>query len=242
MVMGMRRHFTLGCAALLAGFGGLMLVPSTSDAQVRARFNSGNFKGAYSSRGGFRGVYDGGNVKVAARFGGYGRGYYGGRRGYYGRNCWGYGRRYNCYYPTYISWGPINYGYYTPANYIPYAYQQPVADNSKTTSETVNNSPNSIIINSEKTIIYNTPAGTNPAGLDADTPHIAAEDGSQVYYLAGEEPESIPTLTESFSTEPVETEASVIPATHTTTATQVSTTPEPTPDPPITYRYAGPRM
>ncbi|MEM1059263.1 MAG: hypothetical protein AAGK14_08440 [Verrucomicrobiota bacterium] len=224
----MRRYFTLGCALLMAGFGGAAL-PTTADAQIRAKFNSGNFKGGYSSFGGFRGFYNGGNVKVGVRLGGgyYGRGgYYGGGYGYYGRGFYGRGRyfprRFYGYGYPYAFFGPrvfsIDYGAYEPVSYLPTALQQPASPPASTTTENVSNSPGSIIINSEKTIIYQNAA---PAASTSQTPAASlaaapANPGGNTIILTNAQ-EAVPT---TFPADPA-------PAVSTAST-----------DPPITYRYA----
>ncbi len=140
----------LAASVLLVAWG----VPVSSEAGLKVKFKSGNFKASYNSGG----YYDG-------------RGYYGGkgfRRGYYPR------RYYGGYYAPYAFWGPtvysVNYGYPGPVNYLPQQYApQPETTTSTTSRETVSNSPGAIIINSENTVIYNNAPGA-PAGETTEQP------------------------------------------------------------------------
>lgn len=132
--------------------------PASSEAGLKVKFKSGDFKASYRS-------------------GGYG-GYYGGKRF---RGGYGYfPRRYYGYYAPYAYWGPsvysVSYGYPTgPVNYLPPQYaSQPQQTSSTTNRETVSNSPGAIIINSENTVIYNNaPNGTPVETTEKQTTSIS---------------------------------------------------------------------
>lgn len=141
----------LAASALLVAWG----TPVSSEAGLKVKFKSGNFKASYNSSG-YRGYYGGGK-------GAYGKwGHRGRHRGGY------YPRRYYPYYAPYTYWGPtvysVSYGYPGPVNYLPPQYApQPQQTTSTTTRESVSNSPGAIIINSENTVIYNNAPGTTPS-------------------------------------------------------------------------------